>query len=217
MKQVQNFKNILIRVLFKNLSGTCSPLIIGEYAPKLLNIRTNWIITIEKLVSALNLTDKIENKSKFKNAANKALEDGYREYWTKSLRDPASSRLDFYKTIKTELRRETFLDVLNFEQRRTLTKLRCSDHTLEIEKGRHKGIKDRTKRICPTCPYHTIENEEHFIYKCNSYNHLRLKYNVGRETIKDLFSENLCTNFANYVIECFKYRDEIQPGRGDNV
>ena len=124
-------------------------------------------------------------------------------------------RLNFYKKVKTEFRRETFLDNLNFEQRRAVTKLRCSDHALEIEKGRHKGIKDRSKRICPLCPCPTMEDEEHFIYNCNSYNHLRLKYTIGQEaTIQDLFSDNFCITFANYVVESFKYREEIRLGGG---
>ena len=97
-----------------------------------IELRTNWIITIEKLISALNVADKIEDFPKFKEAVKRAIKDGFLDYWTNSLA--------FYKKVKTEFGMESFLGKLNFEQRRAITKLRCSDHVLEIENGRHKCI-----------------------------------------------------------------------------
>ena len=174
-----------------------------------IELRTNWIITIEKLISALDLADKVENYYKFKDAAKKALEDGFLEYWINSLSEPTLSRLTFYKKVKKEFRIESFIDTLSYEHRRAITKLRCSDHTLEIEKGRHKGIKDKSKRICPLCPNPKMEDEEHFIFHCKSYSHIRLKYNIGCMTpLQDLFNNN-CTNLARYIIEALEYRDEI--------
>ena len=42
-----------------------------------IELRTNWIITIEKLIGALNVADKIDNYSKFKDAVTRALRDGF--------------------------------------------------------------------------------------------------------------------------------------------
>ena len=62
----------------------------------------------------------------------------------------------------------------NFENRKATTKIRCSDHCLEIEKGRHKNI-PRVERICKVCDKSEIETEEHFLQKCKKYDPLRNK------------------------------------------
>ena len=50
-----------------------------------IDLRTNWIRTIEKLINTFNLADKIGNHEKFKDATKHALEDSYREFWINSL------------------------------------------------------------------------------------------------------------------------------------
>ena len=180
-----------------------------------IELRTNWIITIEKLINTLNVADKIGNYSKFKDAVKKSLENGFKEHWTYSLNDPALGRLHFYKKVKTEFKEENYLSTLNFEQRRAITKLRCSDHSLEIEKGRHKGL-DRSKRVCPLCEHSAMEDEEHFIFHCKSYKHIRLKYNIEQITsVQNLFHETCCASFAKYIIEAFEYRNKgTRSGEG---
>ena len=44
-------------------------------------MRTNWIKTIEKLISTLNLADKTGNPEKFKHATKGTLENGYKDWW----------------------------------------------------------------------------------------------------------------------------------------
>ena len=174
-----------------------------------IELRTNWIITIEKLTSALNVADKIEDFPKFKEAVKRAIKGGFLDYWTNSLSDPTLSRLAFYKKVKTEFGMESFLGKLNFEQRRAITKLRCPDHVLEIEKGRQKGIKDKFKRLCPLCPNPTMEDEEHFISHCNSYNHLRVMNNIEHTPLQNLFPDTFITNLVKYVIAALEHRDQV--------
>ena len=140
--------------------------------------RTNWIRTIEKLINTFNLADKIGNHERFKNATKHAMEDSYKTFWTKSLTDPNLARLLFYKKIKTEFKMESYFETLRFENRRAIAKLKCSDHALEIEKGRHKE-KPRHERICTLCHNGQIEDEEHFLFSCRIYNTLRVKYNFN--------------------------------------
>ena len=85
---------------------------------------------------------------------------------------------------------------------------------VEIEKGRHKGIKDRFKRLCPLCPNPEMEDEEHFIIYCKS--HIRLKYGIMQiMSLHELFLDTHCTNLAKYVIEALEYRDlVIRSGKG---
>jgi hypothetical protein len=51
----------------------------------------------------------------------------------------------------------------NDEQRILLSKLRISNHNLEIERGRHRGLQAR-ERICKLC-LKEVEDEIHFLLK----------------------------------------------------
>ena len=81
-------------------------------------LRTNWIKTIEKLINALNLADKIGNHVKFKKATKLSLENGFKKWWKKALDDPSISRLLFYRKIKSEFGMENYLKIPGFQQRR---------------------------------------------------------------------------------------------------
>ena len=49
--------------------------------------------------------------------------------------------------------------------RQAIAKLRCSSHTLEIERGRHTNPKTPVaQRLCNMC--HEIEDEKHFLLNC---------------------------------------------------
>ena len=48
--------------------------------------------------------------------------------------------------------------------------LRCSSHTLAIEKGRHtKPRTDLSERLCLFCRSNKVEDEKHFIIECCLY------------------------------------------------
>ena len=178
-----------------------------------IELRTNWITTIEKLINTLQLADKIGNHNRFKKATKLALENRFQKWWKKSLGDHNLSRLKFYKKFKLEYGTEKYLDMPDFKIRRYITKLRCSDHSLEIEKGRHKRGNARTEvkdRICVFCGNGEVEDEEHFLFKCNIYTQLRSKHHLDiiRET-SALFTEEYMNDLGNYLIEAFKMRDDL--------
>ena len=108
-----------------------------------IELRTNWITTIDKLINRFNLADKIGNHENFKKATKLAIDEICYKYWESELRNPKLTRLLFYKEIKDEFKVEKFLEMINFENRKVIAKIRYSDHCLEIEKGRQ-----RAKRIC---------------------------------------------------------------------
>ena len=60
------------------------------------------------------------------------------------------SRLEFYKKVKRNFEFEEYLNISSYKKRRSIAKLRCSDHELEIEKGRHNKI-PREERLCQLC------------------------------------------------------------------
>ena len=179
-----------------------------------IHLGTNWIKTIEKLINVLNLADKIGNHSKFKKASKYAFENGFKNWWKTSLDNPELSRLQFYKKVKSEFGMESYLNIPNFQHRRPISKLRCSVHTLEIEKGRHKrggvGI-PKNERICTICKNGQVEDEEHFLLYCHVYNPLKTKYKIETiSEIKSLFSEENQNNLGKYLKEAFEAREKIK-------
>jgi len=83
-----------------------------------------------------------------------------------------NSKLRTYAKLKTEAGMEKYLDsIKNIKNRTALTKIRLSNHDLMIEKGRHQDLQEN-QRLCPFCD-NKIENEQHFVMECPTYNVLR--------------------------------------------
>jgi hypothetical protein len=70
--------------------------------------------------------------------------------------------------------------------------LRVSAHRLYIETGWYKNI-PRTERLCKNCSANEIEDEAHFLIKCD-------KPNNKREELFKLISSKV-KNFKNIYIE----------------
>ena len=63
-----------------------------------------------------------------------------------------------------------------FNYRKLITKFRCSDHQLEIEKGREE-------RICGLCTDNAIQIEDYFLNKYKFYYILEIKHGLCRANI----------------------------------
>ena len=113
-----------------------------------------------------------------------------------------SGKLSFYGKLKENFGKEMYLNINNFNNRKTLSELRMSAHKLEIEKGRYLNI-NRNERICKNCKLGVVEDEAHFILECPVYSEHRegfyrymchemeidLKYS-GLQGIKEIFLQN---------------------------
>ena len=64
--------------------------------------------------------------------------------------------------------------VSNFKHRKALSKLRESDHKLNIEVGRHTKL-SLSESICTFCN-EDIEDEKHFLLKCTVHVHVHEYY-----------------------------------------
>ena len=73
--------------------------------------------------------------------------------------------------------------VSNFKHRKTLKKLRASDHKLNIEVGRHNKLLFN-KRLCKFFNFEDIEYGKHFFLNCSLFDNLR-------KTLFDNASTNL--------------------------
>ena len=93
----------------------------------------------------------------------KSLKLNFKQSWLSSVQ--TSSKLEFYKEVKTEFSKENYLDtVQNYLDGASLTRLRISAHRLEIELGRRNKT-SRSERTCAwcelTCQTYKVENESH--------------------------------------------------------
>ena len=94
----------------------------------------------------------------------------YITHWRHALCN--SQKLEFYNVFKDSYTLSIYLDVTRKNpNRKTLVKLRISNHKLNIETGRYDKI-SRCDRICPVCGLN-IEDEIHFLFHCPKYSSIR--------------------------------------------
>ena len=129
-----------------------------------------------------------------------------------------------YLSFKRKPTYETYLKTVKDRKIRVqYTKLKLSDHNLEIESGRHKKI-ERQQRFCSSCNSYNIGDELHFLFECSELYLIRAVFfqkilkrypdlnNLDKQQ-KFIF---LCTSerkkdtreFSKYISELFneKYR-----------
>ena len=170
-----------------------------------INIRTNWIMTIEKLLKTLDLIE-THDSLKFKQISKVNTKTYYKMLWETKITNESSPRLIFYQKLKNSFTPATYIDLPCFNLRKNIAKLRCSNHCLEIEKGRHRNI-PREERICNTCTDKIIEDEDHFLSKCKFYEQLRSRYQITSGAI-DIMNTTDQTNLAKYLICAFNLRKD---------
>ena len=178
-------------------------------AKKALNenveMRTTWIRTIEKLLTLFRITYTEESVT-FKTTVKKSVDQKYLRMWEHDFYHLNQSRLGFYKAIKRTFGYEGYLEMTNFEWRKDIAKIRCSSHTLEIEKGRHNNM-PRDERLCSVCNLKEIETEDHFLTKCPTYHILRRNYNMNEFMSSiELFNHSPPILLGQFIGEALKFR-----------
>ena len=82
------------------------------------------------------------------------------------------------------------------------SQLRMISHSLKIETGRHKRpVVAREKRLC-VCG--NIPTEEHFLFECHLYYHIRCKYNIQGYELNNIMDETFTCDYVNEIIKCRK-------------
>ena len=172
-----------------------------------IELRTNWIITVEKLINRFNLADKIGNHEHFKKVAIYETDKTYNKYWKTELVRGDVSRLTFYREIKDEFKIENYLHIEDFESRKAIAKIRCSAHSLEIEKGRHRNI-PRIERICKLCDKGEVESEQHFLLNCDKYDTLKRQHEINECTnVLQLMKNVQPEKLGKYLVEAVTLRE----------
>ena len=88
------------------------------------------------------------------------------------------SKLECYLALNREYTLADYLTMINDQKlRKSLTMYRLSDHSLAIEKGRHRhSWLPREERFCQQCSKNEIETEVHFLLHCDKYTDIREKF-----------------------------------------
>ena len=133
-----------------------------------LNRKPSWYSSCRSILDTLGAIqiELVSTKtSHFKSCIKQLLNSYFTDRWKKDALKFSSGKLRSYTTFKSHFGREKCLSVLhNFEQRRSLTKLRISAHHLRIETGRYQGTLPQD-RICTKSDSGSVEDECHFFIK----------------------------------------------------
>ena len=122
-----------------------------------------------------------------KNQIKSTMKLSYKKIWKSRIQETGKGKL--FTAIKKNISFEPYLTLAQTRNERILiTKLRTSDHDLEIERGRHhRPVVPRENRLCKFCNNNQIEDETHFIFECTQYepqrsNFLQKCYNLFPST-----------------------------------
>ena len=172
-------------------------------------LRTNWIKTIEHLIRTLDLNEQSATENVFKRFSKGRIQQYFETSWANGLSQPDHPRQEFYKLIKEDLSPAKHLDLQQFDIRQVISKIRCSNHTLEIEKGRHRAIHvPRENRLCIQCDEGAIEDELHFLLECKTYEPLRLSFSMNCQNIHEFLNGDQ-ENLGKYLLRAFSLRDSL--------
>ena len=135
--------------------------------------------------------------------------------WRSKLEESGKAR--HYRFIAPTLQVANCINYnLPIKFRISLSKLRCSVHSLNVEVGRHNNV-EYNQRLCIICDTREVEDEFHFVMKCPAYNNLRrihLPYvNEDQCTVDDFHSmfngsRNEVLALSKFIYYAFRLREE---------
>ena len=118
-------------------------------------------------------------------------------------------RLYVYKIVNSNFDIPSHLE-LPYNTRKIISKIRCSNHVLEIEKGRHTN----TPRESRLCENGEVEDEGHFLLNCVIYQPLRELHFIQADNIHDLLNMEEQPKLGENLISSFQLRERLLNGRG---
>ena len=109
-------------------------------------------------------------------------------------------KLKFYQELKKNFKCEEYLDTILRADRKAITRLRLSCHTLPIERMRCQTI-DRQERKCPFCRRETGD-EWHYLTKCNNndISNVRNEFVAKVKSIQPQLNNFSTTDLMTYCV-----------------
>ena len=174
------------------------PLLSGAYTEsKLLHEAKvpSWFGSINTILEKIKGLRGLANVKyiRFKALSQNCIREHYIRSWGDQIIKCSTGKLCTYSKFKTKFGPEPYLfGNLNFANRRSLTRLRISCHRLNIELGRYKNI-PRPSRTCLRCSSGEIDDEVHFLLKCDAFS-------TKRKSLLDCILKT-CMNFSKLADE----------------
>ena len=178
-----------------------------------------WFSTLDKICKKVNLdVSQCTNIELFKSNVTEFCLTQTSKHLQRIKDGKIESKLEVYSKISSIGEVPFYLKTpFPKEVRSKITKLRISDHRLNIERGRYSRPKTpRENRLCKFCPL--VETEAHFLLTCKKYELLRKKY--LRITDYEIYNieDSLCTllnpktmgecnNLYKYIRDALNLRD----------
>lgn len=157
------------------------------------------------------ITENVGNENAFMKIFKQRLIDCSKQNWCSMIE--ASSKARHYRFISPTSQVSNYICYdLPLKFRISLSKIKCSVHSLNVEVGRHRNI-IYNERFCTLCNRREVEDEFHFVIKCPVYKHLRDIYlpniDTDRVTVNEfhlLFNGNRAEvlNLAKYIFMHFR-------------
>ena len=167
-----------------HIQKKANPLLLASHRESLLN-KLIWTDSVYTCLNGIGVQVPHRGKQLLENVSWERLTDIF--YQNSFAEVNNGGKLRTYALLKTEIGRAGYLDKIgNYNKRRILTKIRLSNHTLMIEKGRHKGL-NKEERTCPFCAGDKVEDEYHFIFECPTFM-------IPRNELFD----KVCLSFPNF-------------------
>ena len=173
---------------------------------------TTWCKSIQVLNTAYQLHTRNWTELEFPDEMKKELNKAFINHWRARIDNRGcEKKLHLYAKVKKEFKIGKYLDIPSFRERQIISKLMCSSHTLRIETGRHQNI-SRDERICHLCDLNKIEDEDHFILECPTYNQIRQQSPIqfdNHNNTESLFHLEEPLDVAEFLRKAYTHRDQL--------
>jgi hypothetical protein len=152
-----------------------------------------WYEKIKMIMKQYNIYEEEMYLSDWKQIIKQKIHSFEEKQWLTNMNDEKQyrSKMNIYRTIKCKLEYEKYLnDERNKYGTNILSRLRSGSHFLRIETGRYDNI-ERENRICTFCNENEVDDEIHFLLKCECHkNERELMWNE----IKQITNMNIDDN-----------------------
>ena len=160
---------------------------------------TSWIQTIIYLLKVtqsepINIVEISQAKNSFIKLFSDKIRKLYVNHWMDEAATKKEGKLKFYLDLKKNFQYEKYLDMIPRDERKALTRLRLSSHSLPIEKMRYQKIA-RPERKCGLCQTNEPGDEWHYLTCCKNQ-----KIEFTRSQFVDTV-KNLQPQLVNFKIE----------------
>jgi hypothetical protein len=152
-----------------------------------------WYEKVKMIMNQYKIREEEMYLSNWKQIIKQKIHIHEEKQWLMNLNDEKQyrSKMNIYRTIKCKLEYEKYLkDERNKHGTNILSRLRSGSHFLRVETGRYDNI-ERENRICTFCNENEVDDEIHFLLKCEWHkNERELMWNEIQQKTNMNFKDN---------------------------